>query len=45
MKTKSNVQELSMQAIESFFRQNKAGVLSLSDGGKGVEDEMIEFEA
>ena len=45
MKTKSNVQELSMHAIEPFLRQNKAGVLLLAGGGRLVEDEMIEFEA
>jgi nitroimidazol reductase NimA-like FMN-containing flavoprotein (pyridoxamine 5'-phosphate oxidase superfamily) len=32
MKTKSNVQELSRQAMESFLRKNKVGVLSLADG-------------
>jgi nitroimidazol reductase NimA-like FMN-containing flavoprotein (pyridoxamine 5'-phosphate oxidase superfamily) len=32
MKTKSNVQDLSMEAIESFLKKNKVGILSLADG-------------
>jgi len=32
MKTKSNVQELSREAIESFLMQHRVGVLSLTDG-------------
>ena len=32
MKTKSNVQDLSMEAIEPFLKKNRVGVLSLADG-------------
>ena len=33
MKTKSNVQNLSVEAIESFLQRSRVGVLALADGG------------